>query len=152
MDVRGQSSNLARLRVFRHAAVRTGVYCGAGLSLVSIAWLLIANRVTSLESFAFERNLSAAGVLGVFALVPVIRFLRLPGNLLISGVISWTLLSVTYFVMGLYFWGLGERYTASHIFILGTVVYMIAATLSWIGTCIWRARQSHTSHSRNHAS
>jgi hypothetical protein len=31
---------------------------------------------------------------------------------------------------------------------LGAVIYLIAATVSWIGTCIWKARSAHLSPRR----
>jgi len=40
---------------------------------------------------------------------------------------------------------LNERYSAFHVFVLGAVVYLICATLSWIGTIIWRVRSADIS-------
>jgi len=113
--------------------------------MVLITWLVIANRAPSLESFALERNLAAAVVLGLFAAVPVLRFLRLPGPLLAAGLIAWSITALTYRLLAVYFWGLSARYSAVHLFTLGVIVYMIFATLSWIGTCISRARESDVS-------
>ena len=42
---------------------------------------------------------------------------------------------------------LAERYSAMQVFALGAVVFMILATISWIGTCLWRLRDPHVSHS-----
>ncbi len=136
----------SKVHVIRNAAVRTGVYSGVGLSLVLVAWLVIANRAPSLEQFAADRNLAGAVALGLFAAVPVLRFLRLPGPLLASGLVAWSILALTYRLLCVYFWGLAERFSAMHIFMLGAVLYMILATLSWIGTCLWRARESSISH------
>jgi len=113
--------------------------------MVLVAWLVVANRAPSLEPFALERNLAAAVTLGLFAAVPVLRFLRLPGPLLSSGLIAWSITAFTYRLLGIYFWGLAARYSAMQFFTLGTIAYMILATLSWIGTCISRARESNVS-------
>lgn len=143
--VRAHLPGYGRLHVFKNAAIRTGVYSGVGSSMVLVAWLVVANRAPSLEPFALERNLAAAVTLGLFAAVPVIRFLRLPGPLLASGLLAWSITALTYRLLGVYFWGLSARYSAVHLFTLGVIVYMIFATLSWIGTCISRARESDVS-------
>lgn len=147
--VRAHLPGYGRLHVFKNAAIRTGVYAGTGLALVFTVWVFAANRIAAFESIALERNLAAAAALALFAAIPVLRFMRLPGHLLASSLIAWLILAVTYWVVSIYFPGLAERYSAVHVFILGAVSYMILATLSWIGTCIWRARASDVSHS-NH--
>jgi uncharacterized membrane protein YvlD (DUF360 family) len=144
--VRAHLPGYSKVHVIKNAAIRTGVYSGVGLSMVLVAWLVVANRAPSLEQFALDRNLAAAVALGLFAAVPVLRFLRLPGPLLASGLVAWTILALTYRLLCVYFWGLAERFSAVHIFTLGAVLYMIVATLSWIGTCVWRARESKISH------
>jgi uncharacterized membrane protein YvlD (DUF360 family) len=144
--VRAHLPGYGKLHVFRNAAIRTGVYAGLGMAMVLVAWLFLANRVPDLEPFALERNLAAAVALGLFAAVPVIRFLRLPGPLLAAGLIAWSITALTYRLLGVYFWGLAARYSAVHLFTLGAILYMILATLSWIGTCLWRAHESNVSH------
>ena len=152
MPVRAYLPGYRRLRVFRNASVRTGVYVGICLSVVFLGWIVLANRVPFLERLALERNLAAALLLGLLAMVPVLRFLRMPGRLLASSLIAWTLFSLTYRVLCMFFPGLAERYAAMQIFMLGAVVYMIVVTLSWIGTIIWRVRASNESHPNHHAS
>jgi hypothetical protein len=144
--VRAHLPGYGRLHVFKNAAIRTGVYSGIGLSIVLIAWVLVANRAPSLEPFALERNLAASVALCAFAAVPVLRFRRLPGPLLSSGLVGWSVLAVTYRLLCVYFVGLEARYSTVQLFTLGAVLYMILATLSWIGTCIWRVRESDISH------
>jgi hypothetical protein len=136
------------IRVFRNAAARTGLFVGVALSLVFTAWLFVANRMPAFEKFALRRNLVAAAALGLVALVPVLRFLRQPGHLLASSLIAWTVLTLTYRGLCVHFAALNERYSAPQVFILGALVYMIFATLSWIGACLWRARGSHASESK----
>lgn len=138
--------------VFKNAAVRMGVYVGVFLSLVIGAWIFVANRLPFLERFALERNLAAAAALGFLFLLPVLRFLRSPGNLLASGLIAWTIFSLTYRLLCMFFELLGDKYGALQVFMLGQVVYTILATFSWIGTMIWRARTSSVSHPKNHVS
>lgn len=142
MSVRVDLPGYSKLGVFQNAATRTGVYAGVGLSIAFTMWVFAANRVPGLESFAFERNLMGAGALGLFAAVPVLRFLRLPGHLLASSLIAWTIFSVTYRALCIRFDGLAARYGAVHIFSLGAVLYLILATVSWLGTVILKARTS----------
>jgi hypothetical protein len=144
--VRAHLPGYSRLHVFKNAAIRTGVYAGVGLAMVLVAWVFVANRAPALERLALERNVTAAVALVVFAAVPVLRFWRLPGPLLASGLIAWSILALIYRLLCVVFSGLAERYSTVQIFTLGTVLYMIVATLSWIGTCIWRARESNISH------
>lgn len=146
--VRAHLPGYSRLHFFKNAAVRTGVYAGVGLSLVLISWVFVANRFPGLEIFAKERNLAAAVALALFAAIPVLRFLRLPGPLLASGLVAWAVLSFAYRMLCVFFWGLADRFSAVHVFMLGAVVYMLIATVSWICTCIWRAREDS---SRSHA-
>lgn len=143
--VRAHLPGYGRLHILKNAAIRTGVYAGVGLSLVLVAWIFVANRLPGLEGFALERNLAGAVALGLFAAVPVLRFLRLPGPLLASSLIAWSILALTYRLLSIYFLGLSARYSTVQVFTLGAVVYMILATLSWIGTCIRRVRDSDTS-------
>jgi hypothetical protein len=138
--------------IFRNLSVRVGVYIGVCLSLVLSVWIFVANRVPSLERFALERNLAAAALLGLLAVAPVLRFLRSPGNLLASSLVAWTIFSFTYRLLCIFFGHLGDKYSAFLIFMLGFVVYMILATLSWIGTLIWRARERHLSHPNDQVS
>ena len=142
----------AWFHAFRHAPVRLGVYIGVFLSFVFFVWLVIANRVRVLEPFALERNLGAAAVLVLLALVPVLRFLRSPGSLLVSGLVCWAIFSFVYRILCLFFTALYDWHSTTHIFMLGLVVYLIAATLSWILGMFSRARDSKSSHLENHVS
>jgi hypothetical protein len=153
----GESTPMAVLHEFsgfrwfsipKDAAVRTGIYVGLALSLVFTAWLYLANRVPFLEPMALERNVIGAAMLGVLACVPVIRFFRNPTDLLLCGSVAWTFLTLTYGIFCLKFVLLEEYYSAFHVFVLGAVSYLIFATLSWIGTIIWRVHA--TSSSQTH--
>ena len=124
------------------AALRTGLYTGASLSLVLAAWLFVANRVPALERFAAERTLAASVAVAALALVPVLRFLRAPARMLASGLLAWTILSLTYRIACLFFTRLADRKGTLHIFILGAVAFTIAATVAWIATLLWTVTPS----------
>src|SRR6202140_5226354 len=95
MQARPHLPGYRRLHVFRNAAIRTGVYVGVCLTLVFTAWLVIANHAPFLERFALERNIAAAVILCFLAAVPILRFLRMPGHLLASGLLGWLLSIIT---------------------------------------------------------
>jgi hypothetical protein len=137
------------LGFLKNVAVRTGIYSGISLSLIFTAWLLIANRIPFLEPFALARNIAAAALLIFFACIPLMRFYRSPAELLISGLLAWSLLTGTYRLFGLVFALLEDNYSAFHVFVLGAVSYLLFATVSWIGTIVWRVRATHHSHT-NH--
>jgi hypothetical protein len=132
------------------SAMRTGVCAGVGMVLVFIAWLFVANRVPASEKFALERNVIAASVLAILFMVPVVRFMWQAGRLLAASLAAWWIFSLAYRLLCIGF------YTPMRVFILGSVVCMILATLSWIATLIWRTRASHmashhhVSHSNHH--
>lgn len=147
MFVRTNLPGSRRLEFLRNSAIRTGVYTGVCLSLVFTAWLVIANQVPFLEHFARERNIAAAGVFGFLAAVPVLRFLRFPGNMLASGVIAWMIFSLVYRILCLFYHQLSSALLSTfHVFMEGAVVYMIFTTLSWIGVIIRKARAAEVSH------
>ena len=137
-----------RLEFLRQPAVRLGVYAGASLSTVFVAWIVIANRVPSLTRLATERNVIAAVLLVVCAAAPVIRFLRSPGELLLSGLLAWITFTATYRVLCSIFVLLDDNYSAFHVFVMGAISYLVFATLSWVGTILWRVRA--TNHSQSH--
>lgn len=135
-----------RLDFLPNAATRTGVYTGVCLSLVFTAWLVIANQVPILERFAFERNVAGAGVFVFLAAVPVLRFLRWPGNLLASSMIAWMIFSVVYRILCMIYHNLSDWHSTFQVFMVGAVSYMMFTTLSWIGAIIRRARAAEISH------
>jgi hypothetical protein len=136
-------------RFMRDVATRTGVYVGVSLSLVFAAWILIANRVPFLDPIAMERNIIASALLGVLACIPLFRFYRSPAQLLPSGLLAWSLLTLTYRIFCFKFVLLEEYYSAFHVFVLGAVSYLVFATISWIGTIIWRVHATDSSHTHH---
>ena len=139
-----------------NSAVRTGIWSGVSMAVVFIAWLFIANRMPASESFALERNVITASILAILFMIPVVRFMWQAGRLLAASLTAWWIFSLVYRLLCVAFSGLPERITPMRVFILGSVVCMILATLSWIVTVIWRTRESHmashhrVSHSNHH--
>jgi len=152
MQLRTNLPGSRRLEFLRNAAIRTGVYTGVCLSLVFVAWLVIANQVPFLERFAFERNVAAAGVFVFLAAIPVLRFLRWPGNLLASSMIAWVIFSAVYRILCVIYHELSDWHSTFQVFMVGTVSYMMFTTLSWIGAIIRKARAADISHSKHRAS
>lgn len=152
MAVRLQLPGYRWFHVFRNAAIRTGVYAGVCLTLVFTVWLVLANRVSFLDRIALERNIAAAVLLCLLALIPIFRFFRVPGNLLASSLIAWLIFSLSYRVLCMIFRGLSDWHSTFQVFMLGAVVYMIITTLSWIVASIRKAREAHLSHPKNQAS
>jgi hypothetical protein len=151
MLVRTHPSGYRWLTIFGDTAVRTGIYTGACLGFTFSLWITLANRVPFLEQFALERNMAAAVLLGLLAAIPVLCFYRNPGQLLVSSLVGWAILAFFYRLSCAFFGLLSDKYSTLHIFMLGAVVYLIAATVSWIGTVIWRVREARSPHSNHHA-
>ena len=122
------------------------MYTGVWLSVVFVAWVVIANRVQFLEPLAQQRNVIATLLLALIATMPVLRFLGSPGELLISGLVAWSVLTVAYRILSLKFTLLQYYYSTFHIFVLGAVAYLLFATLSWIGMIVWRTRAAQDTH------
>jgi hypothetical protein len=152
MTIRRHLPAYGSLRVFRNASVRTGVYVGVVLSIVFSGWVIVANRVPVLDRFALVRNLAAVAVLALVAVIPVLRFWRLPGHLLASSLVAWALFSLSYRILCMRFVGLAERCSFVLIFMFGAVLYMLVAALCWIWTIIRRVRATHVSHPNHHPS
>jgi hypothetical protein len=149
MPARIYISDFHVFRLPKDVAVRTGLYVGGAMSLVFSAWLLIANRVPILEPLAMERNMIAAALLVFLACVPPIRFYRTPSEMLLSGFMAWSILALTYRIFCFKFTLLEEYYTAFHVFVLGAICYLVFATVSWIGTIIWRVHATDSSHTHH---
>jgi hypothetical protein len=65
---------------------------------------------------------------------------------LISGLMAWSVLTLAYRILSLEFTLLQYYYSSFHVFVLGAVVYLLFATLSWIGMIVWRAREAQGTH------
>jgi hypothetical protein len=148
MPVFGKFPGYGWFSFLKDVAVRTGIYAGMALSFTFLAWVLIANRAPFLERFAMERNVATGALLILFACIPMMRFYRSPAELLVSGLLAWGLLTMTYRILCLAIALLEPYHSAFQVFVLGTVSYFIFATVSWIGTIIWRVRATDSSHTR----
>jgi hypothetical protein len=76
----------------------------------------------------------------------------MPGHLLASSLIGWLIFSLSYRTLCLIYRGLSNRMSTLQVFVLGALVYMILATLSWVAGVIWRAREANASHPNRHPS
>lgn len=131
-----------RLGAGRSAPFRIGVYVGIALAVTLTAWILVANRAPALEAFDRERNMVASTLLGLFALVPVIRYMSAPRSLVMSGLVAWVILSFVYRLLCLYFFALSTVRTPAQVLMIGVLFYLIAATVAWLGAVIWKVRKS----------
>jgi len=132
----------------RNLALRVGVLTGLYLSVVLVAWLIIANRVPWSTNFAWTRNAIAGVLLVLLALIPIGRFLKSPAQLFLSGVTAWAVLTLTYGGMGLYFQRLYSRMGPFNWFMLGTVAYGVVAVITWVIHMVWTARRHPIAVSR----
>jgi len=115
-----------------HTTLRLGLVIGTGLSGVAIAWLLIANRLPSLDPLAMLRNLAAGGLVIALLLVPTCRFRRHPSHLFACGITAWSILTLVYAILQIPFPRLGMRMGTFHFFTLGAVLLGLASALLWV--------------------
>jgi len=118
----------------RNFTLRVGILTGAYLTAVMVISVLAATRVPFLEPFANFRNAAAYAAFAFFMLIPAVCFLRKPVQLFFSGMCGWVILSLGYAVMGMFFDHLHTRlrFTPFHLFILGALLYGLAAVVSWV--------------------
>ena len=127
---------------------RTGILTGIYLSIVFVAWLLVANRFPALEPFAEARNIVAGASLVTMLAIPVLRFRRKPGRLFVAGLTAWMLLTMTYLAAEMHFTLLESRMGALHVFMLGAVSYGFVAVLDWVLLMCAGVRHQHMAQSR----
>jgi hypothetical protein len=123
--------------------IRTGAIEGVLLSMILTAWLLIANRVPFFDRFALLRNAIAVAALFLAGLIPIARFRNSPKDVLPAGAIGLGMACLCYWAWTIYFEGLADRMGAFRIFVLGIVVYTLAAVLLWVASIIRSARHHH---------
>lgn len=149
MEIMGRRSGSWISSLFEDLAIRVGVYTGISLSVIFVAWLVVANRMPALSGLAVSRNVVAAALLAIVGAIPVFRFFRSPSELLLSSVVGWGMFTLTYAGLCLKFEMLDQYYSTSQIFVLGSLIYLVLATVCWIGTIIWRVRATDSSHPRH---
>ncbi len=131
-----------RSGLIRNPSVRVGIRIGVAAAFVLVAWVFLANRVSSLEPFAMERNVAAEAVLAFLFLIPIVLFVRRPLQLLLSGLIAWSVFSLAYWLLGFYFTVLTERWSTFQIVAKGFLGYLIAMVITWVISAIRRAQRS----------
>ena len=99
---------------------------------MAIAWLLIANRLPSLDHLAMVRNIAAGTLAVVLMLVPVCRFRKHPSHVFASGLIAWSIVTLVYAILQIPFPRLGIRMGTFHFFMLGAVLLGLASALLWV--------------------
>lgn len=125
-----------------HPVLWTGIYTGALLIVVMLAALVVANRIPTLERFAFERNAACYSLFVMVMLFPVFRFLNRPLQMFASAMIGWVLFVGAYDLSALYFRNLFQVLrTPFEALIEGAIVYGIFAVGSWVVGMILHARR-----------
>jgi hypothetical protein len=121
---------------------RWGGAVGALLAATLVAWVLLANRVSSLDRFARERNFVALLAIGALMLVLLLRFAKSPGRVFFSGIVAWAILSGAYFVLESVFHRLAYRLGAFHLFVAGAALFGQLAVLLWVAQMLILARRT----------
>jgi len=127
----------------RISSLRIGVVTGIYASCLFVAWLIVANYVTTLYPYAGVRNAVTGAVMLVLLAIPVLRFRRHPGRLFIAGLVAWTGLTITFMAVQLHFTLLSSRMGAFHLFTLGAVSYGFLAVLDWVFLICAGVRHQH---------
>lgn len=133
-----------------HSAVVTGAWVGALLSVLMTVWLFVANRVPTLEPYAFERNIATGIAALLIGALPFFRFRRSARALFLSGVTTWVIVSLCYAVWSLYFERLADQVSVFRLFVMGTVVYGLAAAVVWVASVIRSLRRTEIVASTPH--
>lgn len=151
MAARLQLPGMRWLLWLRSVSLRIGILTGIYASCVFVAWLIVANRVSTLDRFAGPRNILTGAILLLILAIPVLRFLQEPGRMFAAGLAAWTILTVTYLATEIYFTLLASRMGGLHLFTLGAVSYGIIAVFDWVFLMCAGARHAHILHCRETA-
>ena len=135
----------------RNETLRSGVLAGIYISCVFVTWLELANRMRELEPFAGARNFVAAVLLVAILSIPAWRYRRDPARLFASGLVAWTILTITYLFSEIFFKLLESRMGFLHVFVLGVISYGVVAVLDWVLLMCAEARHQHVAQSREAA-
>jgi hypothetical protein len=123
------------------ATMRTGLYTGALLVLVTVISLIVANRLPFLENRALERNAACYSLFFLFTSIPVIRFWNRPMKMFASGMLAWSIFVIGYDISGMFFTNLFRILrTPFEAFFEGAVVYGVCAVVAWVGGMALLAR------------
>jgi nitrate/nitrite transporter NarK len=125
-------------------AFSTGLYCGALLTLVMLASLVVADRIPGIERYALERNGISYALFLVVMVYPVCRFRNRPLQIFIAGMTGWVMFAAAYNLSGFYFRNLFQVLrTPLEALVEGTIVYGVCAVIAWVGMMAMHARH-HT--------
>jgi len=115
------------------SALSTGIIVGVLLNGVMTASIIAANYVPKLEPYAAERNAASYAVFAGFSLIPVIRFLKRPAQMLAAGLLGWMAFVAGYSIAGLSLPTLFDalRTTPLEALVQGSVLYGLTAAISW---------------------
>ncbi len=134
-DRRGQPSPF-------HQAFRTGLRTAASLIVIMIAALLVANRIPALDPYALERNAACFTLFVLVAVIPVVRFLNHPRQMIVSAMVGWVLFAGAYDLAGYFFRNLFDVLrTPFELLVEGAAVYGVCAVGSWVVEMIHHARR-----------
>ncbi|HXN65099.1 MAG TPA: hypothetical protein VN862_07175 [Candidatus Acidoferrales bacterium] len=131
-------------------ALMTGLVTGLLFSILLTSWLFVANRIPTLEPYAVARNVAAAVAALLVAALPFFRFRRSARALALSGLTTWAIVTLCYSAWCLYFEQLGDRMGVFRLFVMGAVLYGLAAALVWVSTVIRGLRRTHLVHEPHH--
>src|ERR1700719_3114553 len=152
MAARPQLAVMGWFSRMRNSSLRVGVVTWICVSCAVIAWQYVVYGVPQLEQFAGARDLSAGALIIVLLLIPVFSFRNEPAKLFVSGLIAWTLLTISYIVAETLYSLLESRMTGVQIFVLGAASYGLIAVIHWVFLMCAETRHRHLSQSGNAAS
>ena len=133
----------------RNPTLRFGVLVGAYLTVILFASLLLANRVPPLERFANFRNALCVVPFALAAALPLWRCRDSATRLFVSGVTGWLIFSLMFWLAGAFFANLHSRFRRPiHAFLLGVVLYGLAAVVVWVIEMVRHARTQPITASR----
>ena len=134
------------------SVLRTGIYCGSFLIVAMLGALVAANRMPTLEKYAFERNAVCYTLFVVLMFVPIVRFLTRPLQMFASATLAWVMFAAAYDLAGLYFRDLFQVLrTPLQALIEGAVVYGFFAVGSWVCGMLLHARNHPVAPGRSAA-
>ena len=134
------------------SVLRTGIYCGSFLIVAMLGALVAANRMPTLEKYAFERNAVCYTLFVLLMFVPIVRFLTRPLQMFASATLAWVMFAAAYDLAGLYFRDLFQVLrTPLQALIEGAVVYGFFAVGSWVCGMLLHARNHPVAPGRSAA-